>query len=260
RRGVEAGEARGKGEGGEANPRRPANSHSADVLVPGLLQAEYGYLREWERDGNFQNALGGELRFGVSRKIEFRWGGNFLVYDEFPGSGPHGFGDQLFTGEYHFKNQSSLFPALAASYTVKAPTANETVGLGTGRYDHLFTLLVSKQIHKFTVDTNLTYQILGQPGTSSYDQNGVVLLTVSHSLYGPVTIIAEVDGYSRLNPQTPAYALTLWALSYKVHRKVFLDVAVLPGITQGAPHKRVAFGVTYAIANLYPRRPVAGRP
>ena len=86
-----------------------------------------------------------------------------------------------------------------------------------------------------------------------------MFLTVSHSLYGPLTFIAEFDGYSRLNAQMPAYASTLWALSWKVHRRVALDAAVLPGITSAAPHKRVSFGITYAIANLYPRHLVSGK-
>ena len=243
----------------EANPSRPSNSHSADLLAPGLLQAEYGYLREWERDSTLQNALGGELRFGVSRNLEVRWGGNFLLCDQFPASQSCSFGDQIFTGEYHLKNQSAHLPALAASYSIKVPTANDQLGLGSGGVDHSFTLLASKQVRKFVVDLNLSYQLSGRPAASEHDQNGIVFLTVSHSLYGPLTFVAEFDGYSRLNAQTPAYASTLWALSWKVHRRVVLDVAVLPGITSSAPHKRVSFGVTYAIANLYPRRPVSGK-
>jgi hypothetical protein len=243
----------------EANPSRPSNSHSADLLAPGLLQAEYGYLREWERDSTLQDALGGELRFGVSKDLEVRWGGNFLVCDQFPASQACSFGDQAFTGEYHLKNQSAHSPAVAASYSIKVPTANDQRGLGTSRVDHSFTLLASKQVQKFIVDFNLSYQLLGEPAASGYDQNGAVFLTVSHSLYGPLTFVAEFDGYSRLNAQMPAYASTLWALSCKVHRRVALDAAVLPGITSAAPRKRVSFGITYAIANLYPRHQASGK-
>jgi hypothetical protein len=243
----------------EANPSRPSNSHSADLLTPGLLQAEYGFFREWERDSTLQDALGGELRFGISRNLEFRWGGNLLLCDQFPASQSCSLGDQIFTGEYHLRNQSAHFPAIAASYAIKVPTANDVRGLGTGAVDHSFTLLASKQVQKFVVDLNLSYQLIGQPAAGGHDQNAVVFLTVSHSLYGPLTFVAELDGYSRLNAQMPAYASTVWALSWKVHRRVALDAGVLPGITSAAPHKRVSFGVTYAIANLYPGHRVSGK-
>lgn len=40
----------------------------------------------------------------------------------------------------------------------------------------------------------------------------------------------------------------------QVLREVVFDAAVDMGITNGAPHKRILFGITYAIANLYPSR------
>jgi len=243
----------------EANPSRPSNSHSAELLAPGLLQAEYGFAREWERDSSIANAVGGELRFGVARDLEFRWGGNFLNYDQFPAVSQRGFGDQLLTGEYHFKNQSALVPALAASYTIKIPAANEALGLGTGRIDHSFAFLASKTIQKFTCDVNVFYQVIGQTAGTGHDENEVVFLTVSHPLYGPLTLVGEIDAYTRLNPELPAYASNLWALSYRVHRLVVLDASFTPGITARAPQKKIAFGLTYALANLYGSRSPSGQ-
>jgi hypothetical protein len=243
----------------EANPSRPSNSHSAELLAPGLLQAEYGFAREWERDSSIANGVGGELRFGVARALELRWGGNFLNFDQFPAASQHGFGDQLLTGEYHFKNQSERVPALAVSYTIKIPAANAALGLGTGRIDHSFAFLASKQLQKFICDVNVFYQVIGQTAGVGHDENEVVFLTVSHPLYGPLTLVSEIDAYTRLNPQYPAYASNLWALSYRVHRLVVLDASFTPGITARAPQKKIAFGLTYALANLYGRRSPSGQ-
>lgn len=238
----------------QANPSRPSNSHSAELLSPGLLQAEYGWLRQWQPLGPQQSAVGGELRFGVSRNFEFRWGANFFVANSFgPGQGG-GFGDQYFTGEYHFKNQSARFPAWAASYSIKLPAASLTQELGSGRIDHFFTVLASKQIRKFTADLNLACQLIGRPGTTGRDQNELVILTLSSPAVGPLTAVAEIDANTRLNAQVPAFATTLVALSWKVQRRLVLDAGLQTGITQGSPHKRVSFGFTYAIANLYAKR------
>jgi hypothetical protein len=65
--------------------------------------------------------------------------------------------------------------------------------------------------------------------------------------------LLTVGGETGLNAQTPAFATTLWAVTYKVHRQVVLDTALDVGITNGAPHKRILFGFTYAVANLYAR-------
>jgi methyl-accepting chemotaxis protein len=77
---------------------------------------------------------------------------------------------------------------------------------------------------------------------------------LQRKLYGPLSAIGEIGAETRLGAQNPAFATTLWALTYQVHRQVVIDAAFDVGITQGAPHKRILFGLTYAIANLYPGR------
>jgi len=237
----------------EASPNRPSSSNSADVLEPGVLQWEYGWSREWGTEGDRQSAFGGELRFGVRRNVEFRWGGDSHVSVSNGTGGHDGFGDQYFSGQFPFKQQSARAPALAFSYAIKVPTADESQGLGSGRVDHTLAFLLIKEVHKISCDFNADYQAIGQEGASGFDQNGALILTFQRSVYGPLSLIGEMGGETRLNAQTPAFATTLWAVTYKVHRQVVLDTALDVGITNGAPHKRILFGFTYAIANLYSR-------
>ena len=237
----------------EAYPNRPSSSNSADVLAPGVLQWEYGWSQEWENTGELRSALGGEVRFGVWRNIEFRWGGDPLVSSTSPTDHNRGFGDQYFSGQVRLREQSTRAPAVALSYAIKVPTASESQGLGSGRTDHSFTFLASKEIRKITFDFNASYQLMGREGSTGYDQDSELFFTFQRDLYGPLSLIGEVGGTTKLNAASPAFATTLWAMAYKVHRQVVLDVAVDAGITQGAPHNRILFGFTYAIANLYPR-------
>jgi Putative MetA-pathway of phenol degradation len=237
----------------EASPNRPSSSNSADVLEPGVLQWEYGWSREWGAEGDRQSAFGGELRFGLRRSVEFRWGGDSHVSVSNGIGGHDGFGDQYFSGQFRFKQQSTRAPALALSYAIKVPTADESQGLGSGRVDHTFAFLLSEEVHKISCDFNADYQAIGQEGASGFDQNGALILTFQRSVYGPLSLIGEVGGQTRLHAQTPAFATTLWAVTYKVHRQVVLDTALDVGITNGAPHKRILFGFTYAVANLYAR-------
>lgn len=238
----------------EASPNRPSSSNSADVLKPGVLQWEYGFAKEWGASGDRQSAIGGELRFGVMRNLEFRWGGDSLTTLTTDATQTRGFGDQYFSGQYRFLRETKKRPALAVSYAIKVPTAKEALGLGSGRVDHSWTFLASKEIGKFTCDFNAGYQLVGKEGTTGYDSNGIAILTFQRTVYRKLSAIGEIGAESRLGAQAPAFATTLWALTYQLHRQVVIDGGIDVGITPGAPHKRILFGLTYAIANLYGRR------
>lgn len=236
----------------DAVPNRPSSSNSADVLAPGELQIEYGFSREWSAAGERQNLLGGELQFGAFRNLELRWGGNPLVENSIGISNERGFGDQYFAAQALLRRESENAPALALSYAVKVPTGDESRRLGSGRFDHSFTVLASKEIRHITADFNAGYKLVGRTGEEGYDQNGFVILAFSRSLYGPLTGIAEISKETRLGSE-PAFATTLLGLSYRLRRSFVLDAAFDAGITNGAPHKRILFGLTYAFARLYGR-------
>jgi len=234
----------------EATPNRPSSSNSAEVLEPGVLQWEYGWSRGWEGMGANNSDLGGELRCGLLNRVELRWGGGTFL-TQFDGAQTKtGFGDQYLGGQVVVGKESTKVPAIALSYAIKFPTASESEGLGTGRIDHAFTFLASKNIHDFSVDFNAVAQILGRDGITGFDKNGVAILTISHGIFGPVGAIGEVSGETRLDQTTPAFATNLWALTYRIDKRFVVDCAFEAGLTPGAPQKRILFGFTYAIAKL----------
>src|SRR5690348_15046210 len=161
----------------KVNPNRPSSSNSADVLAPGVLQWEYGFSKEWGADTDRQSALGGEVRFGVGRNVEFRWGGNSLINNTSATTYARGFGDQYFSGQIRLREESREAPALALSYAIKLPTADQSQGLGTGRVDHSWTFLASKEVRKITCDFNLGYQFVGRENTTGHNQNAIGILT-----------------------------------------------------------------------------------
>ena len=235
----------------EANPNRPSSSNSAEVLAPGVVQWEYGWSKEWDGGGQTRGALGGEIRLGVWKNAEFRWGGDALVDATTPAAHHIGFGDQYLSGQAQLMKQSDRAPALALSYAVGFPTGNQAFGLGSGSMDHTFTFLASKEIRKFTWDFNAGYQLIGRNGAAGFDRDSFFIFTSQHDLYGPLSIIGEIGGTTTLNATSPAYSTTLWALAYKLNRRVVLDAAIDVGITHGAPQKRIMFGITYAITKLH---------
>jgi len=239
------------GTGLEANPNRPTDSNSADVLDPGVLQWEYGYSREWDGGGAFQNLIVGEWRFGLLRNVEVRWGGNPWIRDSTANSEREGFGDQYFSAQYRFRGEKGNLPALAASYSLTAPAASESLGLGSGRFDHCFAFLASKEARSFTFDFNALYNLIGRDDSNVRDHNGQFFLGAQQAVYGPLSLMAELGGQTRLNSDEGPSATNLWAIAFRARPRIVLDGGIEVGITNGTPPKRIFFGITYAVANLY---------
>lgn len=240
----------------EANPNRPSNSNSAEVLSPGIVQWEYGFSREWAGAGAHENEIVGEWRFGIWKNAEIRWGENPWLQDTASGVSHEGLGNEYFSGQYRFHEEKGYTPTVSASYTITFPTANEAAGLSSGRVDQTATVLVSKEIHKFTCDFNADYNLVGREGAPGHDANGTFYLTFEKEIHSKLSMIGEWGGETRLNADEGLSAGNLWALTYQIRPRVVLDGGIEIGITQGAPPKRAFFGVTYAVGNVYARRPM----
>jgi hypothetical protein len=140
---------------------------------------------------------------------------------------------------------------MALSYSFKIPSATTENGLGSGRVDHSFTFGASESIATFNCDFNATQFLIGRPGGSGFDSNQLLALTLSHGIHGGLQFAGEFYGETELNQTTPAFASSLWALTYTVTPRLVIDGGFEAGLTSGGPHRHMFFGATYSIANLY---------
>lgn len=248
-----------------AHPNRPSVSDSPKVLPAGQLQIEYGWLDSWLGHEKREKSFGGMFRFGLARNFEVRLGFNPYTQASEPGEiervTESGFGDTLVGAQYQFLNEDHEggTPAMAFSYMAKIPTANEPKGLGSGRTDHFLSYLIGKDLWGMEMDFNGVYRVIGRHGAPGYDANGIAVFTFGRNLAGPVGFIGEFLGESRLNYKHTEFATTLWALTYKVTPRLYLDAGIESGLTSHAPRKHLIFGFTYAIGNLY-SSPKRSRP
>jgi hypothetical protein len=238
-----------------ANPNRPTVANPADITQYGVLELEYGWDRLWPAEGVRQTSVGGLLKFGLLCDLELRWTTNSFL-SQTDSSGTHrSFGDNWLGPQIRFYRQTKRVPSLAAAYAVKIPSASTADGLGSGRVDHAFTLLVSKDIARFHFDFNVSQLLVGRPNASGFDNNQQMNLAFSHVIHGGLQFTGEFYGDTRLNPATPGFASSLWALTYTVVPRLVLDAGFEAGLTSGGPHRHVFVGFTYSIANLYPGQP-----
>jgi len=235
-----------------ANPNRPTVANPADITQYGVLELEYGYERDEARLDQYQTNMGGLLKFAVTCNLEFRWNTTSFVNQSVSGSSQSGIGDNWLGFQYRLHRQSDRLPALAFSYSLKFPSASASKGLGSGRYDHQFTFLASKDVWGTHFDFNASLFRIGRLAGNGSDHNGEFNLAFTHSVYKKLAFTGEFYGDTRLGYSTPAYASGLWAISYAVTPRLVFDSGMDHGLTPGSPYnRRILVGLTYSIADLY---------
>lgn len=235
-----------------ANPNRPTVANPADVTQYGVLELEYGWDRLWPQPGPTQTSAGGLLKFGVLCDIELRWNTTSFISQTDASGTRRSFGDNWLGTQVRFYRQTRRVPTIAFSYSLKIPSASTEDGLGSGRMDHEFTFLASKDIAHFHFDFNATQFLIGRPNRTGVDQNRQLDLAISRFLRGGLEFTGEFYGDTQLNAGTPAFASSLWALSYTITPRLVIDGGFEAGLTSGGPHRHAFAGVTYSLANLYP--------
>jgi hypothetical protein len=234
-----------------AHPNRPTVANPADITQYGVLELEYGWDRLWPEAGIQQTSVGGLLKLGMLCDVELRWNTTSFVSQTDP-SGTHGgFGDNWLGPQIRFYRQTARVPTLALSYAIKIPSGPTENGLGTGRVDHEFTFLASKDIKRFHVDFNVTEFIIGRPDAFGFDENQQMNVAFSHPIHGGLEVTGEVYKQTRLNQMTPGFISSPWALTYTVLPRLVIDGGFEVGLGSGGPHRHAFVGATYSITNIY---------
>jgi len=235
-----------------ANPNRPTVANPADITQYGVLELEYGWDRIWPLSGTHQTSLGGLLKFGMLCDIELRWNTTSFISQTDRSGTDRGFGDNWLGPQIRLYRQTKKVPTLALGYAVKIPSASQENGLGSGRVDHSFTFLASKDIAGLHFDFNASHFWIGRETESGFDQNDQLNLALSRSIRGSLGFTVEFYGDTELNQNTRGFASSLWALTYNVNPRFVIDSGFEDGLSPGGPHRHVFAGFTYSIADLYP--------
>jgi len=234
-----------------AHPNRPTVANPADITQYGVLELEYGWDRLWPEGAIQQTSVGGLLKLGMLCDVELRWNTTSFLSQMDPSGTHRGIGDNWLGPQIRVYRQTTRVPTLAFSYAIKIPSARTDDGLGTGRVDHAFTFLASKDIKHFHFDFNVTEFLVGRPDASGLDRNQQVNLAFSHAIRGGLEVTGEVYKQSRLNQMTPGFVSSPWALTYTVIPRLVIDGGFDVGLTSGGPHRHAFVGATYSITNLY---------
>jgi hypothetical protein len=214
-----------------------------------VLELEYGWERDWFPGAVRGYSFGALLKFAAACDLEIRWSFDPLVAQ----GSQRGFGDNWIGAQYRFRRQTARVPTLAASYMAKIVSASAAKGLGSGRVDHEFKFLASKDVRGTHFDFNASALLIGRPLARGYDHHSEINLAFSHPLRGKLGLTGEVYGDTPLNRVTPGFVSNLWALTCTVTPRLIVDTGIDVALTRDAPfHKRLVVGFVYSLAELYP--------
>jgi hypothetical protein len=116
----------------------------------------------------------------------------------------------------------------------------------------LIHIRASESVAGFNFDFNVTEFLVGQTTAAGFDTNQQLALAFSQAIHGNLQFAGEFYVDTQLNPTTPGFASSLWALMYTIIPRLVIDGGYEVGLTTGGPHRYAFLGLTYSITNLYP--------
>jgi hypothetical protein len=229
-------------------PARPGVANPAEIQKAGVLQVEFGYDGLFRSDEfRSQHTAPLSLRFAATERL-------LLVLDldavksetdEATRERETGVGDTRLGFQFVALKDTEEHPALAFAYSVKLPTASEEKQLGTGRFDHKLTFLLSKKFGENTdLDFNGAFLVNGREGASGWDHGGLGALSVSREFENDWGVEGELAGTS-LDDVLPRGLYALGAVTRKVGKRARLDWGARFGLNPAAPRVGLFGGVTF---------------
>jgi hypothetical protein len=236
-----------------ASPNRPTVADPADLTPPGYLEVELGWAGSF-RSAQYrsQHLVPFLAKLALNEHVQLRLEGvPLLRVSPEEGDRASGIGDWSPGIQWKFLDQSEEAPSMALGVAVKLPTASTRKGLGTGKADHRFTLLMSKEIEPLHIDLNIAHGWLGRERRGGYDRLWVGALAASVPLGGKWELEGEIYGFTSPNAETPRIVSTLWSFSYAYHPTIVFDFGVDIGLNRAAPDYTFFMGMTMILAKLF---------
>lgn len=233
-------------------PSRPSVANPAEIQKAGVLQLEYGYDANF-RSSEFrtQQSAPLTLRFAASSRILLEADVDVVKSEtDETGTRETGIGDTRLGFQVVALKDTEQHPALAFAYYVKLPTASESKGLGTGRFDHKFVTLISKKLGEVDMDLNGALLVVGRENAGGWVTGGQGALSFSGEFKNGFGLQGELSGQTKDDVQ-PQGLFALGALTYKANKRVVFDAGMRFGLNPDAPRVGVFAGVTIGVARFY---------
>ncbi|HZS40389.1 MAG TPA: hypothetical protein VFF06_26335 [Polyangia bacterium] len=214
-----AGAARWPGGDDHALPCRPTIACTADLVPPGSVEVELGYLFRRLGAGALQHSTPVLVKLTLARWVQLQVDTNGYTYAS--GAVPARFVDDVVIGaKLHLVNQRDLFPSLSWSAALSVPIGAQPGYVRT--YDSFLTAYVTKDVRRLHLDLNL--------GVNLWRLDGPVLiqpwiaLAASIELPRRFTAMLELYYFTDAAPIAPRDGGTLIAAAYAARSWLVVDL------------------------------------
>lgn len=159
-----------------------------------------------------------------------------------------GVGDLYLNGSYTFLNEYGVLPAVSVDGYFKIPTATESLGIGSGKYDYLTALGFSKTFSRLSLYAQIGYLTIGK--VDSVNSNNPVTLSVGAGYIfgdGKNALFLAYDSYSTILPGYAAPRQVGLGYNYSFNKDLFFSLIVSMGLNNSTSDYTLSSGFNYGI-------------
>jgi hypothetical protein len=230
----------------QALPCRPTIACTANLVPPGSVEIEMGYLFRQLRAPATQHSVPLLAKLTLAEWVQLQVGGNGPSFVNAPV--PTLYLDDLVAGfKFHLADQTNRRPSLSWSVALSSPISSAP-GF-TRSYDLLYTLYVTKDFRWLHADLNLGLNLWQLEGPTR--PQPWVALALSVELPHRFTVMAESYYFADASPISSQDGGLLAALAYAPRRWIVLDVGGDVGYFQSKRAYSLFAGATLFIVDLW---------
>jgi len=148
-----------------------------------------------------------------------------------------GFGDMVFKGRYYLVDDpgpTSWIPTLAPFAKLKAPTADEKKGLGTGEVDWGFGVEWDKSFGAFFIYGDASYTIMGSPPGQDFRNRPGASIGAGYRVTPAITVSTLLDWRRAIASGADPMELN-GMVTFRVSRTISVTPNVFVGLSNGSP-------------------------
>lgn len=147
-----------------------------------------------------------------------------------------GLGDMILKGRYYVVDEHGLLPTIALVAKIKFPTADESQGLGTGKFDEGFGVEVSRRfLERFIGYFDLSYTVIGSPAGVDLKNQTAYDIGLGYQFTPQFLASVFYEERTALLSGQPNPRSFLFTGYFKVTQTFHLNAAVEVGLSDGAP-------------------------
>jgi hypothetical protein len=226
--------------------KRGRGSRGAEIGGTGQVQIEYGYDGSFNAPDTPSDHTGTATLVGsLTEKLQLQLDLD-AIHGQVDAGGRRsvGMGDLFVETQYSIGAESPNRPAFALAYRVKAPTAGRN--LGSGRFDHRVTGLVSRKFDRTDADLNVAVLLNGCAGAGRRQIGIQAAAGVSRELNERISLQADLFGET-LDSDEPRGLFLQGGVAALLSGRVSLDGNVRIGLDPNAPKWGVQGGMVFTL-------------